>query len=205
MTRRFTRLRFLRCAVIALTIGVLVAVFGAPSAAYADGNFRWQNSWNGSYLEVLYSSTDATARVITYPLNTSSANQVWHDHQLSDGYFYLMNLNSAMVLDRWDYGYTYIWPDATGPTCSQGMQYYWTDQTWQHWGYRSVWDTWDDRYYTFWINKYGCAGNPYHDVLSVPLAGSAPSMTWTTLYPEDYCSDQRYGPSAMCYWKRNGQ
>lgn len=171
------------------------------SNAYADGTFRWQNENTGWYLEVWSSSLADGGRVITYPYNGSSANQLWSDFQQSDGYYAIMNNNSGKILDRYD-----GWPQETaGKPCGLPYQWTWGGNTWQRWKYRAVWGpSYPPEYnreYSLWINKAGCQGDPYHDVLGTSLYRTLD----TYLYRESDCSDMRYGVPTHCYWKRNGQ
>lgn len=87
-----------------------------PTAASADGTYRWQGERSRNYLEIRKSSTANQARVIVWP-DQGSYNQWWSDFkQVSDGYYRLVNYNSQKSLDRYDghnggfcWGYQYDW------------------------------------------------------------------------------------------------
>ncbi|GIH73545.1 RICIN domain-containing protein [Sphaerimonospora thailandensis] len=160
--------------------------------AYADGTYKWQNEYNRHYLEVYQSSTANKGRVITWPIY-NSANQLWSDFTLSDGYYRLMNNNSRKWLGFADqqYGNGY---------CGFPDQYDWLNASSQWWDYRKLWDQTDGRYYSAWVNKMGCQGNAYVDMLSVVDL----SPVNTSLLHEATCSDQRYGSPTGCYWRRDG-
>ncbi|WP_352244295.1 RICIN domain-containing protein [Microtetraspora sp. NBRC 13810] len=180
-------------------IGSLVACFSilAAGTSRADGTFRWQNMYNGWYLEVWLSSTANQADVITYPLNAASSNQLWSDTYLGDEYYRLQNNNSWKFLGHRDEGRS---DDLR--LCGFPDQYDWVNTSYQHWKFRWEWSGHDQRYFNFWINRAGCQGDPYHDALGALLLNASGYPITTSLYTEELCSDQRYGPQSQCYWNR---
>jgi hypothetical protein len=194
-------------AAASITLGVAAILAMTPaSPSHADGAFRWATAGNYGngylFLEVLSSSTADTASVIAYPSNSGSANKWWSDYQLSNGYFALLNHNSGKALDRWDYG--------TGPGtdggCGRPMQYSWVDQSQQHWAYRLEWSNNYSRYFTKWVNRYGCSGDPYQDSLAVNYSTAAGNGRYTSLLHANRCVDgDNYGIYTRCYWRRNGE
>lgn len=166
-----------------------------PTAASADGTYRWQGERSRNYLEILQSSTANQARVIVWP-DQGSYNQWWSDFkQVSDGYYRLVNYNSQKSLDRYD--------GHNGSLC-WGYQYDWTGQNWQHWRHKSVWSNHFGRTFDLWINKEGCNGNPYDDTL---MAWGSPidNDYQTYLRTEEFCTEGSFVIPDSCYWRRNGQ
>lgn len=178
-----------------VAIAALVTTVLAPSPAYADGRYRWQNEYNGNWLEIWLSNRDNGGRVITYPWQGGN-NQLWADYHLSDGYYRLMNVNSGRFLGHVDQPYS-----ASPGACGYPDQYEWLGTAYQWWSFRILWDSWPEVRHNFvgWANLAGCQGNPYHDMLSV-----ADSFN-TTLYTEDFCTDLRNFDPTSCYWKRDGR
>lgn len=173
---------------LAVLIGVTLLLPATP--AQADGKYRWQNVWSGNYLETYYSSTENLAKVIVWPYNGSSANQVWWDFVRSDGSYAILNENSRKVLDRWDQqgSSSFCW----------AMQYDYTGQSWQHWGIHELWSPYHGRHFVSWQNMYGCNGNRYENVLA---AYEFDAMT----RPGAYCDEGSVLIPEECYWRRNGQ
>ncbi len=181
-----------------MTTGLLTMAILQASPARADGLYRWENERSNGYLEVSGSSLNDHASVLTWPFNPTSLNQWWIDTKMENasggGYYRLENYNSWKVLDRWDEGMY-----STG-RCGRVMQFSDTGQDWQRWKYRRYWSAHYGRDFIMWINKYGCNGNPYHDVLTADIEDSA----MTFLHTESHCDDTSYGIPTHCYWKRDG-
>lgn len=195
--------KYLRQICISATSALCLAVALvtlAPTSAQADGAFRWQNDYNGWYLEVWLSSTANGAPIITYPYNASSANQIWSDFQLSDSlHFRLMNNNSWKALD-------FLSSPIDEQRCGITRQYDWVSYTSQWWQFRYQWDRYNNRDYVLWVSLDQCNGNPYHNVLGGDLIDPDYNYRVSTwLWTQELCSDQRYGPPSQCYWKRDGQ
>ncbi|MEV4895902.1 RICIN domain-containing protein [Nonomuraea sp. NPDC055795] len=184
----------------ALIAGAATLVFISAAPARADGTFRWQNEYNGWYLEIWLSSMANEGRAITYPYNGSSANQLWSDYKQSDGYYRIVNNNSWKSLGHGDRP---VGHDSR--LCGFPDQYDWLDSPYQHWKGKRFWDTYLNRQFVGWANKVGCQGNPYHDMLGADLLRSGGYPVETYLWTEEICSDQAFGSPTMCYWRRNGQ
>ena len=189
---------------VVLVVAVAASLLATPAGpAHADGRFRWAsaNDYGNGYLflEVLNSSTASGATVIAFPSNANSANQWWWDYQQSDGYFRLVNGNSGKSLDRWDY---HNGPGSDGG-CARTMQWDWVDESQQHWAYREEWSSGYSRWFTKWVNKAGCSGDPYHDTLSVNYDTAAGLGRGTSLLHANRCVDgDNYGIYTRCYWRR---
>ncbi|MFC3982017.1 MULTISPECIES: RICIN domain-containing protein [Streptosporangium] len=200
MGSRFARARRVVGLLTKATLAAMLASSAVPSSpAHADGTYRWQSNSTGTYLEVLGSSLDNGARVIVWPYDAASQNQLWSDFKLWNPYYLIVNNNSSKVLGHADRPYN----DDFGLACGFPDQYNRVDTYYQMWDYRSIWSPVYNRYFSAWINRAGCQGNPYHDVLVVARYDQ------TTLYTEDTCTPTGYSgymsEHINCYWKRNGQ
>lgn len=186
-----------RLAIISAAAVLLVAET-LTGSANADGTYRWQNQFRGYWLEIYHASRADGGAVIAYPRHrrTNRRNQLWKDTKLSDGYYRIRNVNSGRSLDRWN---------RTGPggdyqaRCDV-TQYRWWGGAQQRWRYRTAWSSVLGRRFSLWINKAGCQGNPYHDVL-----GTVYRYANVYLYSEDWCTEHVAIAKSECYWRRNGR
>jgi hypothetical protein len=172
-------------------VGATLAFGSMPTLAAHAAKVTWQNEGTGRYLEVYQSSTSTGAYVGTYPWN-GSATQYWLDSRLSDNYWVEANYNSGLLLTTYN-------------DCGNGITQ-WTPDSGNH-AYST--QEWHENHLSTdvgWalINKAGCSGDPYHDVLSQSL--DQPNLYNVFLYSEhsggcDMSLFPEESPENYCTWK----
>ncbi len=177
-----------------VSAGAALALGGIPAlAAHADGKITWKNYWTGKYLEVYRSSLDDGARVGQYKWNGGD-NQYWYDVKLSDGYYLEYNNNSWLLLTAYN-------------SCGDGVTQ-WEDGSWSTQEWREIHV--DSDHGWMLINKAGCSGNAYNDVLTVnggyEEGGASGSPYDVRLYNESSGACNRTlvpasYPLSECFWK----
>ena len=186
----WTAARYARTAALASAAAVLALTTLPAQAAHADGRITWKNDGTKRYLEVYRSSKSKGAYVGTWPWN-GSATQSWYDVKLSDKYYAEFNYHSGLLLTAYNScgnGVTQ-WPTASG-----------------HVVYRT--QEWKEKHLSpsvgyVLINKAGCSGDPWKDVLSVKH--SQPNVYNVYLYSEktsacDLDLWPTLGPINYCTW-----
>ncbi|GAA0393593.1 hypothetical protein GCM10009530_51240 [Microbispora corallina] len=172
----------------------LVLAFGVlpAGAAHANGRVTWKNVGTKRYLEVYQSSKKKGAYVGAWPWN-GSKTQYWYDQKLSDRYWAEFNYNSGLLLTA----YNSCGSGVTQWPTSDGRHVYST----QEWKEKHL----SSDYGWVLINKAGCSGDAWHDILSISL--EHPSLYQVFLYSEKSggCSlalwPDEMGPSNYCTWK----
>ena len=182
---------------LATTLFISILLYATlPTAARADGPARERIDYTGWYLEIWNSSTQNAARAIAYPLNTSSANQIWYATVVEgNAVIAMQNSNSWKFLGHQD-----RWFGGDSRLCGIPDQYDWVSTAYQLWEVRDAWSDHNQKGYYFYVNKAGCQGNRYHSNLGQQLLTSQGYSIWLSLYEQAICSDQRYGPQSQCYW-----
>ncbi len=173
----------------ALSIGVLPA-----TAAHAGQWVTWKNFSTRKALEVSHSSKKKGATVGTWPWN-GTKTQWWWDQKLSNRYYVELNWNSNLYLTAYNSCGSGItqWPTGAGHHAYTTQE--WKEKRLRARGLDQGWAL---------INKAGCSGDAYHDMLSLSIE----HRSWypVFLYPQNYgaCSIAMYPsmwPVEDCTWK----